>query len=135
MKRFTRRLLPWLMLLVLPLAAPAQNDPPGERSAEDFAQMQTDWMVENLGLDAAVVPVVHAINLDYARKMQEVAQSDARKLKKLRKLKTLADDKAGELRAVLTPGQFAQWEPKKAELREHAKETARERREEQQPQD
>jgi Spy/CpxP family protein refolding chaperone len=77
-----------------------RNAPPEER-----AKRQTEMMKENLSLTAAQEPKVSAINLKYAKKMEEtrkIADTAAQR----KTAQSLNKQKDGELKGVLTPEQF-----------------------------
>jgi len=77
----------------------------GSASPEDRAKRQTEMMKESLSLTAAQEPKVSAINLKYAKKMEEVRKvaDTAAQRKSAQKLN---QQKECELKTVLTAAQF-----------------------------
>ncbi|GET29211.1 hypothetical protein SD074_14130 [Prolixibacter sp. SD074] len=93
---------------------------PGQR-----AQIQNDWMKDNLRLTNEQLEKVSELNLEYAQKMEEVKTIQG-KLDKLKKARDIADDKDKRLKQVLTKEQFDLYQEKKSELRKMARERAKE---------
>lgn len=93
-----------------------RNMPP-----EDRAKRQTEMMKEALTLTAAQEPKVEAINLKYAKKMDEVraASKDTAVVRK--NAAALNTQKDAELKKVLTATQFAQYEKIVADLKARRK--------------
>jgi predicted transglutaminase-like cysteine proteinase len=81
-----------------------------ETSPEERAQMQTDYMKESLTLTEDQVPQVHAVNLKYARRMQDAYNSGGGRLQKLKKMKAVNQEKDSEVKRVLTSTQYATYE-------------------------
>jgi periplasmic protein CpxP/Spy len=77
----------------------------GNATPEERAKRQTDMMKDNLSLTAAQEPKVSAINLKYAKKMD-----DARKIADTAVQRKTTDNlqkqKEGEFKTVLTASQF-----------------------------
>ncbi len=86
---------------------------------EERAEAQTLMMKEELGLDAAAVDKVRAINLEYAKKMDPTIQGPDGPLLKSREAFNLQEQKEGELKAVLTPEQFQKYRTSKLEMKDH----------------
>jgi Spy/CpxP family protein refolding chaperone len=87
----------------------AQGNQPGKGrmngSPDERAKRQTEMMKDNLSLTAAQEPKVSAINLKYAKKMEDVRKvTDTAAQRKA--IQSLNKQKDGELKAVLTPEQF-----------------------------
>jgi hypothetical protein len=97
-----------LLMLFTSTAIYSQNRPGGGRgnaTPEDRANRQTEMMKENLSLTAAQEPKVSAINLKYAKKMEEVRKvADTAAQRK--SAQNLNKQKEGELKAILTADQF-----------------------------
>jgi Spy/CpxP family protein refolding chaperone len=93
-----------------------------DTTPEERAQMQTNNMKETLSLTEDQVDKVSEINLNYARKMQNAYNAGGSKLQKLRKMKTLAAEKDGVLKKVLTPTQYATYQEGKEEMKERRRE-------------
>jgi len=88
----------------------------GNASPEDRAKRLTLVMKDRLSLTAAQEPKVAAINLKFAKKMEE-----ARKIKDQatqdRTILDLSKQKDAELKAVLTPDQFKSYQKQLGEMR------------------
>lgn len=122
-----------LLLLFLFVAAVsrvnAQQDYFADSTPEERAGLVTDYMVESLSLsDSTQIAKVQAINLEYAKKNEKVMKSNDRRLPKLRKLKSLGEDKDKDLKKVLTNDQFSLYMENKEIMREKMKEKMKERR-------
>lgn len=77
----------------------------GKATPEERAKRQTEMMKENLSLTPAQEPKVSAINLKYAKKMEDVRKiADTAVQRKT--FQNLNKQKDGELKAVLTADQF-----------------------------
>jgi protein CpxP len=77
----------------------------GKPSPEDRAKRQTEMMKENLSITDAQEPRISAINLKYAKKMEDVRKvADTAAQRKA--AENLNKQKEGELKAVLTADQF-----------------------------
>jgi periplasmic protein CpxP/Spy len=77
----------------------------GGATPEERAKRQTDMMKESLSLTAVQEPKISAINLKYAKKMEDVrkvADTAARR----KSVQNLNKQKEGELKAILTADQF-----------------------------
>ena len=77
----------------------------GNASPEDRAKHLTEMMKESLSLTAAQEPKVSAINLKYAKKMEDVRKV-ADTAVQHKSMQNLNKQKDGELKAVLTADQF-----------------------------
>ena len=112
-----------LLIGVLANAQDKQIPPAADRAAK-----LTEWMKTNLQLTDEQLPKVQDINLKYANKADALRNSSAGRRQKLQSLKADGKAKDGELKAILTPGQYESYEAKKAELQKQFKEKAKERR-------
>jgi Spy/CpxP family protein refolding chaperone len=92
---------------------------------EQRAQIQNDWMNDNLQLTDEQFGKVSDLNLEYAQKMEEVKTIQG-KLNKLKKAREIAVEKDKQLKEVLTKEQFDLFQEKKSELRKMALERAKE---------
>jgi short subunit dehydrogenase-like uncharacterized protein len=93
----------------------------GKATPEQKATRQTERMKESLSLTAAQEPKVAAINLKYAKKMEDVRKiSDTAVQRKT--AKSLNDQKNVELKAVLTPAQYTSYLKQVEELRARRRE-------------
>ncbi|MEI6899854.1 MAG: hypothetical protein WCL00_08250 [Bacteroidota bacterium] len=95
----------------------AQGDGRGSMPPEDRAKRQTEMMKEALNLTAAQEPKISALNLKYAKKMEEVraASKDTAVIRK--NANALNTQKDVELKKILTPEQFTQYEKIIADLK------------------
>lgn len=94
---------------------------------EQRAQFQTNMMKAKLQLDSVQSTKVQAINLEYAKKLAPVLEDGGGRFAKLRKLKTIQDDKNKDLKAVLTKDQYKQYQDLEAEMKEKIMEKAKEK--------
>jgi hypothetical protein len=90
-----------------------KNTTPAQRAGVQTAMMKT-----KLGLSAEQAPKVEAINLKYAEKMQPVLEDSSGPLMKMRAMESINQEKEGELKTVLSPGQFEKYLAGKEEMRE-----------------
>ena len=80
----------------------------GNATPEERAKRQTDMMKDNLSLTAAQEPKVSAINLKYAKKMDDVRKiADTAAQRK--SAENIQKQKEGEFKAVLTATQFKEY--------------------------
>lgn len=108
-----------IALLTLSIVINAQQKMP---APEERAQKLTEWMKNNLQLDAKQVESVQAINLKYANKTQELMGGSMSKMQKKRALKADGDARDRELKQVLTAEQFQSWLTKKEDAKKFIKE-------------
>jgi Spy/CpxP family protein refolding chaperone len=88
----------------------------GNATPEERAKRQTEMMKEKLSLTPAQEPKVSAINLKYAKKMEEVRKiTDTAAQRKT--FDNLNRQKDGELKVVLTPEQFKSYLKQMEELK------------------
>ncbi len=99
-----------------------------DKSPEERAKMQTEWMQKELKLDSAVLPAVQAINVKYANKMETLKNSSDSRYSKLQTFKSLSDQKDKELKTVFTATQYNLYLKKKDELKDYLKQNIRENR-------
>jgi hypothetical protein len=109
------------MLLLLGSLAMAQLDELKNSTPEERATLQTDWMKTNLSLDEKATAAVSAINLKYAKEMQALMDSSSPRLEKLMTFRRNSAAKDTEIRTLLTPEQYSQYEQKKSELEDRVK--------------
>lgn len=96
-----------MLISATSLYSQEKHDGGGKSKAtpEQRATRLTERMKESLTLSAAQEPKVAAINLKYAKKMEDVRKiSDTAVQRKT--VKSLNDQKNGELKAVLTAEQY-----------------------------
>lgn len=99
-----------------------------QTSPEERAQMQTEYMKENLSLTGMQLPLVSEINLAYSKKMQAAYEGETGKFKRLKKLKSVADEKDSALKKVLEPTQYELYTRNKEAMKEKLKARAKEKR-------
>lgn len=90
-------------------------------SAEERAQMQTEFMAEKLELTDEQVPQVLTINLNAAKKMDEVMKLTNR-MQKFKAFRSLMMEKDEALKAVFTKDQFKLYKESKEEMKKKIKE-------------
>lgn len=113
------------LFIFLTSAMFAQHQGPGmgrgNATPDDRAKRQTEMMKESLSLTAAQEPKVAAINLKYAKKMEEVRKvSDTAVQRK--SARDLNKQKEGELKGVLTAEQFKSYLKQVEELKARRRE-------------
>ncbi len=98
--------------------ANAQDKP--HKTMEDRAEMRTEQMVKELGLNESQAEKVKAINAKYADKVKEHRQEhkDAANERRDERMK-LEDARKEELRAVLTAEQFQKLEAREKEMKKN----------------
>ena len=86
---------------------------------EQRAKLQTEYMRDHLGLDAAAVSKIDAINLKYAKQMEPIIKGDDNRLSKMAKSKPIMAAKDQELKSVLAPAQFDQYVDQKDAIKSY----------------
>ncbi len=94
---------------------------------EERAQMQTEWMKENLQLNDSQLVKVDTLNLEYARKMEKIKEINGN-LSKLKAAKKTSEEKDKKLKKLLNEEQFKFYLDKRKEMQKKAKEMANERK-------
>ena len=97
---------------------------------EERAQIQNEWMKEHLQLIGDQIRQIESLNLEYARKMEEVKKISG-KFSQLKAARTIGDEKDGKLKKILTKEQFNSYRDKKKELRSTMMKMVKERKEQQ----
>lgn len=126
MRHLISMVLGFWVLSVATLAI-AQMEALKNSTPEERATLQTDWMKNNLSLDAKATDAVSAINLKYAKETQALMDSGGPKLGKMITFRRNSDAKDAELRALLTPQQYSQYEQKKTQMEEMVKQKVMEK--------
>jgi hypothetical protein len=126
MRHLISMVLGFSMLLVATLAI-AQMEELKNSTPEERATLQTDWMKTNLSLDEKATEAVSAINLKYAKETQALMDSDGTKLGKMMTFRRNSDAKDAEMRALMTPEQYSQYEQKKTQMGEMVKQKIKEK--------
>jgi hypothetical protein len=117
-------------ILFMFLAQGAFTQNPGMQfTPEERAQMQTEWMEENLQLNDSQLVKVEALNLEYALKMEKIKEINGN-LSKLRAARKISEEKDKKLKKLLNEEQFEFYLDKRKEMRKKAKEMANERKKE-----
>lgn len=121
------------LALAMFVAGAANAQDAQQKTKADRAEMRTERMVKELGLDADQAKKVQEINDRYGAKMETMRdQRRAEMEAKHDKQDALKKDYQEEMKAVLTPEQFAKWEAHQAELKakqmERRKEQMQQRR-------
>jgi len=94
---------------------------------EERAQMQTEWMKENLQLNDSQLVKIEALNLKYALKMEKIKGINGN-LSKLKAARKTSEDKDEKLKQVLDKEQFEFYLDKRKELRKKNMEMAKEQK-------
>lgn len=96
-------------------------------SAEDRAQIQTDFMKEKLNLSEDQVPRVLEINLNSAKRMDKVMKMTDR-MKKFKEFRAVIMDKDNALKKVLNKEQFKKYQKSKDEMKKIIKKKRKEKK-------
>lgn len=97
-------------------------------TAEERATKWTEWMKSELSITAEQEPKVYEINLKYAQQTESVRVLGGSRRSKFKDVKSIDNAKDDELKAILTPEQFEQYQAKKQEMRKKVVKAARERK-------
>lgn len=89
---------------------------------EERAEQLTTWMTEKLFLTENQIEEVTPLNLEYAKKAEEVKNSSDSRMSKFKELKSLEEEKDKKLKNIFTESQFKTYNDKKKELRKAFKE-------------
>lgn len=81
------------------------------------AGFQSQYMTEHLGLSPDLAAKVQGINLKYAQQMDPILKGAGGRLDKIQKSRSVMAAKDKELRSVLTPAQFEQYDDMKDEMK------------------
>jgi hypothetical protein len=103
--------------LSLPIVARGQLESLKNTTPEERAKIQTDLMKSKLDLTPDQVPKVSDINLKYAKKMEPIIKGSAGPFKEMREMRTINEEKEGELKTVLSADQFKKLQAMKDEMR------------------
>lgn len=99
-----------LFVVCLLFSVPISAQDIAKDQAEERAKNMTEQMQKKLSLTDAQYQSVYTINLKYAKKNEQLKNSDENKMAKFRKFKSSQQDKSKELKTVLTKDQFTQYE-------------------------
>lgn len=109
-----KKMITALFISIFSLGAFAQNFN-SNKTPEERAKFQTEWMNENLSLSKDQLTAVDSLNLVYANKMESVKEIKGR-FNQLKQARDLSQEKEKELQKILTADQFKTWQDKKSEL-------------------
>jgi len=127
MNKLAQLVLGCLLTVLVPTLAMAQMEELKNSTPKERADMQTQWMKDNLALDDKVAATIAAINLKYARENQALMDSSEPRFQKLIALKKNSQAKDAEMKSVLSAGQYSQYEEKKQALRAELKQKMQDR--------
>ncbi|MCG8567604.1 MAG: hypothetical protein MI747_21225 [Desulfobacterales bacterium] len=136
MKRFAPILsLLALLSFFLPLAVQAGESRESQMkeflettTPEERAQMQTDQLADFLKLSSEQTEKLKTVNLDHAKRMEEIFKSQGKRFQKLKQARELKSQKEEKYQEILTPDQWNQYEKKREEMRRELKQIIQERR-------
>lgn len=89
---------------------------------EEAAEKLTEMMDEKLSLDDQQSKKIYDINLKYINMNEQLQNSSARRISKLKTLKSNQEAKEKELKSILTDEQYNEYQRIKTSLREEFKE-------------
>jgi hypothetical protein len=116
MKKRALLILSFALLFFMPAVAVAQMDEMKNTTPQERATALTHMMQKDLSLDEKASTAVSEINLKYAKETQALMESSSPQLQKLMTFRSNAKAKDAELKGVLTPQQYSQYEQKKSEM-------------------
>ena len=94
-------------------------------SPEELAELQTEWMENSLDLAGDQLEAIRKINEKYAPEIYETLQSGERKLKRLKKMKQIQEQKSEEFKFVLTEDQYNNFLEQRKAMKEKMREWAK----------
>lgn len=100
------------------------------RTPQERAQLQTEWMTGKLNLSPTQASQVQSINLMYIQKNDLVLKSDAGKLSKFRQLKAIQKGKDAALKKGLSADQYTKYQSLKEEMKTEMKAEMKKRKSE-----
>ncbi len=110
-----------ITLFLFTSSAMAQHAFSDNKTPEERAKVQTEWMQTELSLDSTQIEKVYQINLKYANKLDGIKNSSEDRMQKFKKFKALSSDKDKDLKKVFSNEQFKIYQKKKDELRSKMK--------------
>ena len=113
-----RKLL--LMTVLATMTAGTYAQDKDQRTPEQRAHARAERMAKELGLSAEQQAKVEAIDLKYAEQARAMrAENEARRqaMRKEGKGKAIRDGREAELKAGVTPEQYAKWQAKREEMK------------------
>lgn len=121
-----KKIITVLFISILSLGTFAQNFN-SDKTPEERAKFQTEWMKENLSLSEDQLTAVDSLNLVYANKMESLKEVKGR-FNQLKQARDLGQEKEKELQKILNPDQFKTWQDKKSELQTKMREMSEQNR-------
>jgi hypothetical protein len=121
MKTMTNLFLGFALVMLVPALAMAQMEGLKNTTPEERATKLTSMMESELSLDQKTTEAVSGINLKYAKETQALMESGGTQFGKIMTFRKNEEAKDAELKGVLTPEQYSQYEQKKSAMRETMK--------------
>ena len=119
------------MALALFTVGAAQAQDKTQRTSADRAKQQTERMTKELSLNEDQISKVEAINVKYADKADAMRADRKERMAETKgKGAELNDARMAEMKAVLTPEQYAKWEKNREAMQEQRMEKRQEMRKE-----
>lgn len=124
-----KKMLLSLAMATMAVGAANAQDAVKKAPDQDRAEMRTEHMVKELGLNEDQTAKVKEINARYGEKMQAMRQAQKAELTEKRdKRAELEEARMTELKGVLTPDQYAKLEARQKEMRDKRMEHRQEMR-------
>ncbi|TKG96583.1 hypothetical protein EYV94_04860 [Puteibacter caeruleilacunae] len=117
-------LLAIVVISVVKVSAQNQKDLP---PAKERAEMQTEIMKEKLSLTEEQIPKVMTINLDAAKRIDEVKKMTNR-MSMFKEFRSTMQAKDEGLKAILTKDQYKLYQKSKEEMKKKAQQAMKERK-------
>lgn len=125
-KHITRAGVLVMFMLIAASGVKAQTSADAQKfknsTPEQRAAMQDKLMKQELNLSDVQYTQVSALNLEYARKMQPIINSDESRFSKGRKARALLKEKDEKLKKILTQQQYDLYQQKVQEMTSKLKE-------------
>ena len=99
-----------------------------ETTPEERARYQTERMKEKLSLRQEQEEPVYTVNLAYAKKLELAHAQGGGRLQRLKRMKSVSEEKDAKLKQVLDSNQYNRYEQMKEELRESMRERVKDKR-------
>lgn len=109
------------IIIVLASSKMFAQDAKTQKTPEERAAFQTEWMQENLELSEAQTAQVGSLNLKYAQKMEQIKSIEGR-ISQLKEARVIHEEKNLELEQILSKEQFKTYTDKQKELRKKMRE-------------
>lgn len=128
LRNMTRSIALLVCMSFITIGAWAQEEERTPLTPEERATKWTQWMKTELSITAEQEPKVHEINLKYAQQSESVRSQGGSRRSKFKDVKSIDDAKDEELKAILSPEQFEQYQAKKQDMRKKVVKAARDRK-------